>query len=121
MRAILSSSAGAPAAARRALEPVTRSLPPRAASELLVVVSELVANAVRHSRDGCIRLNVELEDDLARVEVTDPGNGFEPPARPQSSDPERGGFGLVLVDRLARRWGVRRNDDSTVVWSELPR
>lgn len=121
MRAILSSSVGAPAAARRALEPMTSSLSPRAASELLVVVTELVANAVRHSRDGCIRLNVELDDDLARVEVTDRGDGFQPPAKPQSEHPERGGFGLVLVDRLARRWGVRRDDQSTVVWSELPR
>jgi anti-sigma regulatory factor (Ser/Thr protein kinase) len=121
MRAILSSTAAAPAAARRAIEPIARSLPPRAASELLLVVTELVANAVRHSRDGAIGLEVELDDELARVEVTDPGDGFDPPEKPRSAYPERGGFGLVLVDRLARRWGVRRDRDSTVVWSELPR
>jgi anti-sigma regulatory factor (Ser/Thr protein kinase) len=121
MRTILSSSAAAPAAARRAIEPITRSLSARAASELLVVVTELVSNAVRHSRDGAIGLEVELEEGLARVEVTDPGEGFEAPEKPRSAYPERGGFGLVLVDRLARRWGVRRDRDSTVVWSELPR
>jgi anti-sigma regulatory factor (Ser/Thr protein kinase) len=121
MRAILSSTAAAPAAARQAIEPLTRSLSPQAASELLVVVTELVANAVRHSRDGDIGLEVELDEELARVEVTDPGEGFEAPEEPRSAYPETGGFGLVLVDKLARRWGVRRDRDSTVVWSELPR
>lgn len=121
MRATLSSTAAAPAAARQAIEPITRSLSPQAAHQLLLVVTELVANAVCHSNDGAIRLEVQLEEEHARVEVTDPGNGFERPEEPQSAYPETGGFGLVLVDKLARRWGVRRDDDSTVVWSELPR
>ena len=85
------------------------------------MVSELVSNAVLHSSAGPIGLRVELGEDLARVEVSDRGNGFEAPDEPCSRFPERGGFGLVLVDSLARRWGVRRDDGATVVWSELPR
>jgi hypothetical protein len=30
-----------------------------------------------------------------------------------------GGYGLVLVDRMARRWGVEPGADSTTVWFEL--
>jgi anti-sigma regulatory factor (Ser/Thr protein kinase) len=121
MHAVLSPTASAPAAARRALEPVTRALSPQASNQLEVVVTELVSNAVLHSSDGPIGLRVELEEDLARVEVSDRGEGFDAPEDPHSRFPETGGFGLVLVDRLARRWGVRHDDGATVVWSELPR
>jgi hypothetical protein len=30
-----------------------------------------------------------------------------------------GGYGLYLVEQLAKRWGVERNE-GTVVWFELP-
>ena len=121
MEAVLPPTPKAPAVARRAMEPVTRSLSSQASNQLQVVVTELVSNAVLHSNDGPIGLRVELEDDVALVEVTDHGDGFEAPDDPQSRFPETGGFGLVLVDRLARRWGVRHDDGATVVWSELPR
>ena len=119
MQAELAPTPKAPADARRALEPVMRSLSPEASSQLEVVVTELVSNAVIHSNDGPIELRVELEEDLARVEVCDHGDGFEAPDEPRSRFPETGGFGLVLVDRLARRWGVRRDDGATIVWTEL--
>jgi hypothetical protein len=54
-----------------------------------------------------------------RVEVSDPGRGFEPD--PPRADPERGqGFGLFLVDQLADRWGVM-NRPSSRVWFEIDR
>ncbi|HZB30327.1 MAG TPA: ATP-binding protein, partial [Streptosporangiaceae bacterium] len=56
---------------------------------------------------------------LLRVSVSDSGPGFHwrppDPRRP----PEEGGYGLVLVDRMARRWGVEPGADSTTVWFEL--
>ena len=112
MEAVLPPTPKAPAVARRAMEPVTRALSSEACNQLQVVVTELVSNAVLHSNDGPIGL---------RVEVTDHGDGFEAPDDPQSRFPDTGGFGLVLVDRLARRWGVRHDDGATIVWSELPR
>jgi anti-sigma regulatory factor (Ser/Thr protein kinase) len=121
MEAVLPPTPSAPAAARRAVEPVARALSAQASNQLQVVVTELVSNAVLHSNDGPIGLSVELEDEVARVEVRDHGVGFEAPQDPHSRFPETGGFGLVLVDRLARRWGVRHDDGATVVWSELPR
>lgn len=51
-----------------------------------------------------------------RVEVRDRGAGFVPGRlEPQGAD---GGYGLLLVDRLASRWGVEAAD-GTAVWFEL--
>jgi anti-sigma regulatory factor (Ser/Thr protein kinase) len=84
---------------------------------LLVLVSEIVTNAVRHSdgpHDADIAFHAALEGSGAvRVEVNDGGSGFRPvprdPAKPE------GGWGLFLVDRESSAWGVdsRRG---TSVW-----
>ena len=57
--------------------------------------------------------------DGARPDAAHSGEGFVPFAEAPIRNPERGGFGLLLVDRVARRWGVRHEEHSTVVWSEL--
>lgn len=113
--------ADAPAAARDALDAVlAERLPAGALAELRLVVSELVTNAVRHGRDrgGSLELTVSVAGDVARVDVTDGGGGFRPPAG--EPDPEEpGGWGLVVVDRLASRWGVEATP-FTRVWAEVP-
>jgi anti-sigma regulatory factor (Ser/Thr protein kinase) len=91
--------------------------------DLQMVVSELVTNALLHvspdARDGDIELwGAETPTGL-RVEVIDHGPGFTP-ARP--CVPPRGqvtGRGLLVVDRLVDRWGVRR--DPAGVWFEMDR
>jgi hypothetical protein len=50
-----------------------------------------------------------------RAEVRDDGSGFDP-GRPRFEF-SKGGAGLVLVDELSDRWGVRPG--STTVWFEL--
>lgn len=89
---------------------------------LMLLVSELVSNAVLHSNAPpaseillCARL---LDRGAVRVEVIDRGSGFAVGPR----DPARanGGFGLHLVDRQANRWGVDRAG-GTRVWFELAR
>ena len=52
-----------------------------------------------------------------RLEVTDPGAGFEPGGHGPRPD---GGYGLHLLDRLAARWGVAGSEPVTV-WVELSR
>jgi anti-sigma regulatory factor (Ser/Thr protein kinase) len=91
---------------------------------LLLLVSELVSNSVRHAgldRDEGIRLRARLEDDRALVEVRDPGSSGKLPDKlePVFGEVEPGGLGLVLVDKLADRWGVARDADGTAVWFEL--
>ena len=90
-----------------------------ALAELRLLVSELVTNAVRHGppRGTEVELEVRLEGPRARVDVIDGGRGFVPPGPPP--DPGRaGGWGLVVVDRLADRWGVE-TDRGTRVWLEF--
>jgi anti-sigma regulatory factor (Ser/Thr protein kinase) len=88
--------------------------------DLLLLLTELVTNAVRHGDAGPDRpLNVTLErrPRCVRVEVVDPGAGFVP--RPPRAPDGSGGWGLVLVERIAERWGVSPALPGTCVWFEL--
>jgi serine/threonine-protein kinase RsbW len=53
-----------------------------------------------------------------RVEVTDPGSGFSKPRVGPPAPDALGGRGLLIVDRLATRWGVS-SGSPTRVWFEL--
>lgn len=88
--------------------------------DVRLLLSEIVTNAVRHSgapRGAKIVLTVSVARDVVRAEVTDHGTGFEPHPRDLPRT-EAGGWGLHLVDRLATRWGVDR-DDAVRVWFEI--
>lgn len=91
-------------------------------SELLV--TELVANVVRHADVGDedpIELAVrDVPGGRLHVEVIDRGHGFDPDEVQQESSPlEGGGWGLRLLERLSDDWGVLRADDRTCVWFEV--
>ena len=110
----------APAAARRALDVLRGTLAPEALARLRLLVSELVTNAVRHGRPvggGGVDLRVDVEPERTRVEVADGGRGFVPPD-PSDGAGDLGGWGLVVVDELATRWGVEANG-KTLVWLEF--
>jgi PAS domain S-box-containing protein len=112
----------APAAARQALRTALAGrVGERLAGDALIVVSELVTNAVRHggAREAreTVRVDAAMLDGLLRIEVTDPGPGFEPGGHGPRAD---GGYGLHLLDRLAARWGVAGTEPVTV-WVEISR
>jgi anti-sigma regulatory factor (Ser/Thr protein kinase) len=86
--------------------------------ELRLLVTELVANSVCHADAKRIDLEARVEDGGIRVKVTDEGPGFDPRDHDLSVSRESG-WGLFLVERLAERWGVRRDDGRTSVWFEL--
>jgi anti-sigma regulatory factor (Ser/Thr protein kinase) len=96
------------------------SLPERR-SDLQLLVSELVTNAVAHGvadDRGEIEMRVDHWTDGVRVEVLDCGAGFDfDPGRPQS-DAETS-WGLFLVDRISDRWGADVDGGRTRVWFEL--
>lgn len=98
----------------------SRSLTVRALDDARLLVTELITNSLRHSAmrsDDRVSLSARISDGLVRVEVRDPGrNG---PVRMREPGTQEGGYGLLLVQRLSRRWGVERNGDN-VVWFELP-
>ena len=89
--------------------------------DLRLLTSEIVTNALRHAGMGSessITVGVDISPDRVRVEVVDHGPGFDPDALPTPSAERVGGWGLVLVQELADRWGVIR-DDPNSVWFEL--
>ena len=88
---------------------------------VVLLVSEVVSNAVRHSEgpaDAMIALKATITAGRVRVAVTDPGAGFTP--RPRDPEQSGAGYGLYLVERSASRWGVE-SDGGTTVWFELDR
>jgi anti-sigma regulatory factor (Ser/Thr protein kinase) len=112
----------AAAEARDRLAALPEPLAPPTEGAASLLLTELVTNAVRHggARNGQpVTVTVEHWPGLMRVSVSDAGGAFDwrppDPGRP----PEEGGYGLVLVDRMARRWGIEPGDDSTTVWFEL--
>lgn len=109
LRLELPADPSAIALARAALDGLEPPLSEPALIDLRLLVSEVVTNAIRHAKtpaDGRIRLVVEAGADDVRVEVHDDGPGFEAPARPRPREQGTSGWGLYLVQRLARRWGV---------------
>jgi len=111
----------APSAAREVVDAaLAERVPPDRLDELRLMVSELVTNAVRHGTpwQGAVDLLVNVAGGVARVEVTDAGGGFVAPDGPPAPE-QAGGWGLVVVDRLASRWGID-GGRATRVWAELP-
>jgi serine/threonine-protein kinase RsbW len=91
------------------------------AQTVVLLVSEVVSNAVRHSggpADATITLEASITEDTVRIAVTDAGEGFTP--RPRDPDRLGEGYGLYLVEKAARNWGVE-HDGGTTVWFELAR
>jgi anti-sigma regulatory factor (Ser/Thr protein kinase) len=114
----LPSRPDSPMTARHSLSELERSLAPETMAKLRLLVTELVANSVRHARGTPINVTVTVSGDLLRTEVSDGGEGFDPPrADPNPLKPS--GWGLFLVRRMADRWGAEPSTGT--VWFEIER
>ena len=105
------------AAARRLL--VREGLDADLQHTVCLLASELVTNSVRHAglkESDRILLAARLGPEFVRVEVRDPGRGFDPDVRHGAS-----GYGLRMLDMLASRWSVDRDDNGCRVWFEVDR
>lgn len=110
----------APRDARRYVRAeLTGLLPDDRLDDVVLAVSEVVTNAVIHSRrPGTLRLLVS--DGLVRVEVTDAA-AAEPVQRAIDHRSLRG-RGIALLGALSDRWGVRREPGGgKAVWFEVDR
>jgi anti-sigma regulatory factor (Ser/Thr protein kinase) len=85
----------------------------------VLVVSELVTNAVRHTRtdNPMIVLRLEAAQTTLRIEVEDGDPRWPRPCQP--ADPSESGLGFVLIEALASKWGVRDTAAGKAVWAEL--
>jgi anti-sigma regulatory factor (Ser/Thr protein kinase) len=88
-------------------------------ANLDLALTELVANAVRHSGSSeKIVVALTPKAGYLCVRVSDGGTGLVP--RPGAMATEPGaGYGLFLVEQLTRRWGMTREDGRTRVWFEI--
>jgi diguanylate cyclase (GGDEF)-like protein/PAS domain S-box-containing protein len=88
---------------------------------VILLVSELVTNSIRHAglpANGPINLVIRILSDRLRVEVTDDGPGIR--RSDLNPDPMNGrGLGLLLVDEIATAWGT--HIDPAGVWFEMER
>jgi two-component sensor histidine kinase len=118
---LLKNDRGAAFATRQVVLAGNGLVPAAVRDEVLLLVSELVTNALRHTgmrSDQLLRVELRRWPGLVRLAVVDKGTGF-------TLDPERfgrdesGGWGLFLVDRIADRWGVVPTTTGTRVWFEI--
>jgi anti-sigma regulatory factor (Ser/Thr protein kinase) len=107
-------------AARDAVAVLADQIPHQKLRDIQLLVSELVTNSVRHAAltpEDRIRLRVFRGPKLVRVEVSDPGPGFDPPPAPPVSS--ESGRGLSFVEQISDRWGSNNDGERTRVWFEL--
>ncbi|MEV7520413.1 ATP-binding protein [Streptomyces sp. NPDC091371] len=106
---------GSAAVARRAAReflaysaPGRPAFGPVALDVALLVISELVTNAVRHTSGGCA-LDLRLRPEGVDVEVTDSSSAEPRPRRPDQKG--EGGWGWHLVNRLATEVEIRHHGE----------
>lgn len=116
---------GGPHAASRARrlvrEELSGRIPEAVIPDVELLITELVANGVRHDGarqpDEALHLRLESRRPALHVEVINPDHEGAV-ARRAPDMGGGGGLGLHIVERLASRWGVR-HDPRTAVWFEL--
>jgi len=114
----------AAAEARRAIGKLRADLDPPLMETLRLLVTELITNSVRHTDCDSLMLRVAVGKSAVLTEVADDGAVFDAAAHALGEAEERdgdGGWGLFLVERLARNWGVKDDGRSKRVWFELGR
>ncbi|GAA2132314.1 hypothetical protein GCM10009760_07180 [Kitasatospora kazusensis] len=85
------------------------------AGELLT--GELMANAVRHTGGRTAGLRLARRPGRLRIEVRDSSRAL--PCRILSEPGNETGYGMLLVDALAERWGADLLPRGKGVWFEL--
>jgi signal transduction histidine kinase len=111
MNLTLETNEQAPQISRQKLSEIRSEIEPRY-DDLALVVSELVTNSVRHSGHKTVSVSIKKTANLVRLEVRDPGPGFDP-------DHTAGdGMGLRIVSRVADAWGIEKKGDC-MVWVEV--
>ena len=81
--------------------------------DLKLALTEACTNSVRHAYaggDGVVEIVYELHSDKLVVEVSDQGEGFEPPAEPstalESEELSEGGLGIAIIEALADEFEI---------------
>lgn len=91
--------------------------PDEVASDLVLVVSELVTNAIEHGARAPVEVSVRADHGLASVTVTSAGgDGLAGVAHWRAAEPDRlSGRGLGIVRRLADEIDVERTAGAVAI------
>ncbi|MEU0663799.1 MULTISPECIES: ATP-binding protein [Streptomyces] len=92
-------------------------LGPQIAEHAILLVSELVGNAVRHTGARVFGLRMLRRRGWIRIEVRDPSRGL--PCLMPVHELDTSGRGLFLVDKLSDRWGVDLLPRGKTTWFEM--
>jgi two-component sensor histidine kinase len=84
--------------------------------DVVLVVNELVTNAVQHS-NGVVMLGLGRRPDGVRVAVRDDSSAT--PSRRRHDLESLGGRGLALVASLSTDWGVSDRLGGKIVWADM--
>ncbi len=96
-------------------------LPSEAIDDAVLVASELVGNAVRHTRaseSGTLDVSWDVDTSGVRVSVGDPSD--TPPSPRAAAGHETEGRGLRIVDAMSDDWGVELAAHGKTVWAHVP-
>jgi anti-sigma regulatory factor (Ser/Thr protein kinase) len=85
--------------------------------DAVLVLSELVGNAIRHAEGPTVQVRLRRTQDVLRIAVRD-GSATYPVPRQASYDDESG-RGMLIIETLSRRWGWEPLTDGKVVWAEV--
>jgi len=94
---------------------------PEAIEDARIIISELVANAVRHARplaDGSLLVTWSLEGDGIQVSVTD-GGATTRPRNVHAAPTALAGRGMAIVDALAEQWWTEDTQSRSTVHAHL--
>jgi hypothetical protein len=105
VEAILPDDPRSPSRARRCVDSLDGKAHPGALAKARLLISEVVAAATAGEARGDIVVRLAVQGGTLRAEVET--------ARAIAARPK--GWGLLLVRRIAARWGVRRG----TVWFEI--
>ncbi len=115
---VLPASGAVVAFARRVARSASRHWPDaRSRDSVLLIVSELLGNAVKAAVGPTITLRLSWTPRRVRIEVAD--DSARLPVAKQPALTDEGGRGLLLVSQLATRWGSHRVGSGKCVWAEV--
>ncbi|AZS87914.1 ATP-binding protein [Streptomyces griseoviridis] len=87
----------------------------------VLVISELVTNALVHTASSSIVCELLDGDDLVRIAVRDEGCAPGEPRPGQGRAEDEHGRGLLLIEAMCQAWGAHEHGPGLMVWAELPR
>jgi anti-sigma regulatory factor (Ser/Thr protein kinase) len=96
-----------------------------AAATVMLLVSELVTNAIVHSRSGepggTVTVALCPTAGAVLIQVRDDGGASQPRLAATADGQAEHGYGLLLVDTLADNWATISSPDGRLTWCKVSR